>query len=196
MYLLYGAALLASSAQEIPSASPNQAEFIRLSQEIEKLAARNAWTGVERAWPLLEATQVPPTFEVLLAGAHSARALGNVDAARARLDVAKTLREEREVIEWIFDIDQHYGRALLACDPARHPAGLEPDAPPFNPSMQRAIEFARGLLADGCYFEGLLPEGSYKFVAPDGRAFTFKVVPRVQTQTVDLRTTDRRKPKH
>ena len=61
-------ALLAlASASETPddaptAVAPKSAEYMRLSQELHKLCALNAWQGVERVFLDLEATEIAPTY--------------------------------------------------------------------------------------------------------------------------------------
>src|SRR5690606_18766926 len=115
------------------------------------------------------------------AGVQAARALGNVYAARKRLAAAHALREEKQVIDWMFEIDSRYGRVTLACEPGRQRVELTAEAMPFQPDMRRAVEFAMGRVSEACAFDGLLPRGRYAF---GGHAFT---VEGVQAVTIDLR---------
>ncbi len=168
----------AASAQD---AAPDQAEYNRLTQELELLAAKSAWAGAERAFRALQATGVPASFDDLLRGAHAARALGDITSVRARLVAAKDLREEREVLDWLWALDNAFGQVWLACDPGSYIA-LEPEVVPFDPDQKRAIEFAQAEIARGCAYDGLLPQGTYRFFTQE-----LKVMPRVQTVRVDIR---------
>jgi hypothetical protein len=167
-----------------------EAEAVRLGQEIEKLAQRNAWAGVERMFDALVATGVPPTFEDYVAGAHAARASGEVGAMRERLQAAHGLREDRQIIDWLADVDAKFGRVTLACDPVLD-AALEVESMPFQPELRRAVEFASGILAETCAFDGLLPAGEYWLAWGNYRA-AFKVMPRVASVRLDLRGMDPR----
>lgn len=164
-----------------------QAEYIRLSQELEKLATRNAWPGVARTYDALIATGVPPKFEDHLIGAHGARALGDITAARQRLLLANDLREEREVIDWLWEIDSTYGQVFLACDAGK--GELKAEAMPFDPDQMHAVEFAAAKVLAGGIFEGYLPQGNYYFAD-----YQVKVQPRIQGTRIDLRTADSGKP--
>ncbi len=167
-----------------------QAEAVRLSQEIEKLAQRNAWAGVERMFKALEATGVEPSFDTWVAGAHSARASGDVSSARNRLASALTQQEDRQVVDWLSDIDVHFGRVSLACDPTLD-ASLDIEALPFHPEQRRSIEFAASVLGATCLFDGLLPGGHYSLVWGSYRA-SFEVKPQVSSVRLDLRGMDPR----
>jgi len=170
---------------------PNRGEYQRLSQELEKLSARNAWAGVERTYLALLETGVKPGFDDLLAGSHSARATGDVAAARNRLIAANAEREDRAVVDWLWDIDSHYNRVLLACDIGK--VELQPVSVPFDPNQRKAVEFAQQQIAEKGIFDGFLPQGVYIFgkqldasgVEQDRRLV---VEPRVQSIAFDIRT--------
>ncbi len=176
--------------------TPDVAEYNRISQEIEKLATRNAWAGVERLWLELASTGVEPSFDDCVSGAHSARAIGDVHASRARLDRAHRIREEREIVDWMSEIDENYGSVELLCDLGRKPAELRIEAMPFMPQHRIAIEFAQKQVVEHCDFDGLLPRGDYEFVEGGGdRVATVSVKPRVSTMKVDFRKSDRKRKK-
>jgi hypothetical protein len=160
---------------------PDVAEYRRLSQELEKLITRNAWAGVERTYLALVATGVPPSFEDHLAGAHSARAIGDVLDARNRLIAANEIREDHAVVDWLWDIDSNYNRVFLACDVGART--LEPGEMPFDPNQRRAVEFAQNELATTGIFDGYLPSGQYAF--GDSKV---TIEPRVQSVSIDVRT--------
>jgi hypothetical protein len=164
-----------------------QAEYIRLSQELEKLATRNAWPGVERTYLLLVATGVTPKFEDHLIGAHGARAIGDITSARQRLLLANELKEDREVIDWLWEIDSTYGQVFIACDVGK--GELKAEAMPFEPDQAHAVEFAALKVVEGGLFEGYLPQGKYYFAD-----YEVKVQPRVQGTRIDLRTEASTKP--
>ena len=161
----------------------DRAEYVRLSGELAKLAQRNAWTGVERTYQQLEALDgVELSYEDYLQGAHAARYQGDVAAARARLKAAQTLSaDEREVIDWLWDIDTNYGQVSLYCDPGARE--LVVGQMPFEPNRARAVQFAQAQIADTGVFEGYLPGGEFTF-----GDYEFQVMPRVKAVRVDLRT--------
>lgn len=162
-------------------AAPDRAEYVRLGRELEQLAARNAWSGVERTYHKLRQTGIAPSFEHHFAGAQAARALGDVHAARRRLDAAHALREEPQVVNWMWEIDSRYGRVTLACEPGKQRIELTAEDVPFQPDMRQAVAFATRRVAERCAFDGLLPHGRYAF---GGHAF---VVQGVQAVKIDLR---------
>jgi hypothetical protein len=176
----------ADASSDVPpeaaaAAATARAEYVRLQQELEKLSARNAWSGVERTYTALVATGLPPTFQDHLFGAHSARSMGDVTSARARLLAANALREDREVLDWLWEIDSNYGLVYLAADPGT--ANLVADVMPFEPDQSQAVLFAQQQVTDTGTFEGYLPQGKYTFCGSEVR-----VQPRVQAVRIDFRT--------
>lgn len=179
-------AIAVASTPELPD--KDAAEAIRLSHEIERLAERNAWTGVERMFVALLETGVAPGFDEWVAGAHAARSRGDLGAARTRLDMANRLKEDRQVVEWLFDVDARFGRVWLACDKALD-ATVVAASPSFQPESVAALAYAAERLERECSFDGLLPAGHYRFIW--GRhEEAFEVVPRVQSVRIDLRGMD------
>ncbi len=176
---------------ELLTPEARQAEYNRLAEEIQRLARRNAWAGVERYYAQLEATGVPIEFDELVTGAHAARALGDARHMRERLDTAKDLRESRDVIEWLAQIDADFGAVTLLCDPEwKHRPALSTEAMPFDPNLARAVQFAIKQVADSCTFEGLLPAGAYRF-----GDHAFQVKPRVESVYIDTRGEPPPRPK-
>ena len=135
------------------------AEYRRVSADLHSLAARNAWTGVERAYQAILKTNVPLSFEDEVAGAHASSALGQVTEARARLQRAHDLREDRKVIEWMWEIDSSYGQVQIQSDPD---ARMEVQVMPFNPHAVKAIQVATTEVRTKAHFDGHLPEGVYQ----------------------------------
>ena len=88
---MFPALLFAAALQLAPpalAASADQAEYTRLSQEIERLSQKGAWSGVERAFQTCLEMGLPLDHEDYVSGAHAARARGDVEAARDRLKAA------------------------------------------------------------------------------------------------------------
>lgn len=158
------------------------AEYRRLSEEIQRLASRNQWSGVSRFYAQMEATGAPMMFADLVTGAHAARADGDAKAVRTRLYAASKLQEQRDVIEWLWEVDEHYGSVYLACDPEKKKRPeLAPKALPFDPNQVKAIQFAQAKVAETCLFDGLLPGGAYTF-----GDYTFEVKPKIESVRIDM----------
>jgi len=169
-------------------ATKARAEYVRLSQELEKLAMRNAWTGVERTFVAIEATGVPPSFDDFVTGANSARALGDVRSARSRLMAANALKEDRGVLDSLWEIDSKFGAVSLAADLGA--VEFRAEVLPFEPAQAKSVEFAKQQIDETGVFEGFLPEGVYWFGDTE-----VKVQPRVSAILIDVRTDDGHKPK-
>ena len=182
--------LLLFSLWAAPAAADevNLAEYTRLQQELEKLASRNAWAGVERTYTAMLATGATLGHNDHVAGAHSARAMGNITAARERLMRANEITEDREILDWLWEIDSNYGRVFLAADKGSKNAVLSCTAMPFNPDQRRAVEFAQQLVTETGVFDGYLPQGAYQFGNPNKTPYSVQVVPRVQSVRIDTRT--------
>jgi len=135
------------------------AESVRLSQELQSLAARNHWDGVERTYQQAVDLGAKLTFEDHMLGVQAAYSRGDIAAARDRLFAANTVRAgEPEVIEGLWEIDTTYARVRLFADPGTR---LDPAEMPFNQHHVRAIGAARAALEHTGSFDGYLPEGDY-----------------------------------
>lgn len=162
------AALLAFSPLAAPMAHAGdveKAEHIRISEEMRKLAQRNAWTAVEAQYQKLEALESKGevlSFAENKLGAESARAIGNITGCRNRLAKAAKIDGKPEIIEWLADIDKNYGPVKITFD--LDYAGervLNPAVPPFAPDQRAAIGWVATFITEGNNFEGILPAGEY-----------------------------------
>jgi hypothetical protein len=163
------------------------AEHQRLSGELEQLARRQVWTGLEDKFRQLEALGVQLSFEDLVHGAWSARALGDVQSTYQRLQAAVALQQDDELLGWLRSIDAEYGQVVLCTSPLRG-VELEAQALPFAPDRRAAVEHASVVLAREGYFAGRLPTGSYQLSGTP-----FEVEPGVSLRIeVSTRRRDRR----
>ncbi|MFH1466416.1 MAG: hypothetical protein ABIO70_18680 [Pseudomonadota bacterium] len=141
------------------------AEHIRLTEEMRRLSKRNAWKGVETAYVELEALQkrgVELSYEDHWLGAQAARALGDINGVYMRLKAAAKVDGSQEVIEWLSDLDAHYGQVDLSSK-RKEAVALSAAAMPFAPDQRAAIEAAVAAVGAGQAYKGLLPAGSYTF---------------------------------
>jgi hypothetical protein len=145
------------------------AEQLRLTEEQEKLAARNAWTGVERAFEALGATKCELAYDNLFLGAESARYLGKVYEQNERLKLALAVAPEMTedgsdprpgITSSIEAIEGSYSRVEIKGDPRRRPV-LSRAEMPFAPDQRKAIEWAITVVAETGSFKGMLPFGDY-----------------------------------
>ena len=174
---------LAGTPEDDQAAAHTQAEYVRMSTLIQDLAERNAWAGVERNYRELRSFGVPLSFEDHLAGAYSARALGDATSLRQRLKFARALNPDNDEIEgWIVEIKRNYGEVHLQCDPSK--GHLKRKGMPFDPNQVAAIQFAQQQVESRGTFEGLMPAGEYTF-----HSFDFTVQPGMQSASIDARTT-------
>ncbi len=141
-----------------------RAEHIRLTEEMRKLAQRNAWTAVEAQYIKLEALEAKGevlTYNENKLGAESARAIGNITGCRNRLAKAAKLDGKSEIIDWMTEIDASYGPVKVVFDPDfSGERTLIPTVPPFAPDQRAAIGWVATYLAEND-FEGILPAGEY-----------------------------------
>lgn len=147
-----------------------------MSDELERLSTRKAWAGVDRVYRKLEALGVEPTLEDYMHGAYAARELGDVLALRERLKSAARVHQSKEVVDWLWKLDNTYGRVELVSVPERSTV-LEAAAMPFDPDQRKAVEGAISSAADNGVFVGMLPEGQYSFGGQE-----FKVEPGISVR--------------
>ncbi len=165
--MLFALVFLAFGAPT-PPADRSQAEHLRLSGELDQLSQRQFWSGVNRKFAELEKLGVDLTYDDLLHGAHSARALGDMSAAYSRLKRAARLDGTKEVMDWLYAIDMHYGSVELLRNPKKGDV-LSAAEMPFDPDQRAAVELAVATVADTGSYMGMLPRGSYTFA---GQEFT------------------------
>lgn len=155
------------------------AEKLRLTGEMNKLASKNAWAGVERSYNALLELRVDLDFDAHYMGAQAARFLGKTWEVYERLDRARELDPTEEIVTSLAAIDAAYGRVHLAGDARRRPT-LERAAMPFVPDERKAIEWAQTVVSETGSFDGMLPAGTYTIPG----CFEFTVEPGPDWQDV------------
>jgi hypothetical protein len=163
-----------------------EAEHDRVADEMERLAERKIWPGVERKFVELEELDAPMRLGDLLIGAYAARELGDVAAAYTRLKSAAKIKGTKVIVDWLWDIDNNYGHVDLVAVPARS-AELTAVTMPFDPNQRRAVDSAIKLSKQDGAFRGLLPAGAYsfagqKFEVVPGISVKIEVSPRMRRQ--------------
>jgi hypothetical protein len=138
-----------------------EAEKLRLIEEMNRLAAKNAWAGVERSYMALLDLNIDLPFDVHYMGAQSARYLGKTWEVYQRLESAKALKAQEDVVTGLQAIDEAYGRVRIKGDPRRK-AALVREAMPFAPDERKSIEWAQTVVVETGSFEGMLPFGPYQ----------------------------------
>lgn len=141
------------------------AEHTRVSEEMRKLAQRNAWAAVESQFQKLVALQssgeVLSVMELSL-GIQAAQNLGDITAARARLAQAIKIQPTPEFQGAMNEIDANYGHVKLAYD-KRYGSDrtIVAAVPPFAPDQRAAIAIANNIVLGEHDYDGLLPAGDY-----------------------------------
>ena len=161
-----------------------QAEAQRLSDDMEKLAKRQVWSGVEKKYKELVATGADVALEDHLYGAYAARELGDVEAAYVRLQAAAHKGGSKEIVDWLWDIDHNYGTVSLSMVPPRS-CELAVAEMPLDPNQRKAVEAAMRATHSDCKYEGMLPRGDYQFAgmafkAEPGFSVKVEVNPKVR----------------
>ncbi len=137
-------------------------EVRRLAQSMDKLAQKNAWDGVERAYEQIEGLGGTSNRATVSLGAEAARNRGDVSAHLARLKTAQDLSGEPDTASAIASVRGEFGSLAIVCRASDCPA-VVPVVEPFRPDLKNAIAFANAGLTDKGKFEGYLPVGSYAF---------------------------------
>ena len=162
------------------------AEVARLAEEIDSLAQRQVWKGVERKFKEMEAIGAPIPEDAYLNGAYAARELGDMQATFDRLRSAMEIKPTKEIEDWVQAIDQHYGHVTLVTVPSRG-SEFAPAEMPFDPTQRKCVEAAMEKVSETGKFDGLLPEGDYEFTGQTfrveaGITIHIEVSPRMRRQ--------------
>jgi len=146
-------------------ATAAEAEHIRLSEEMRKLATRNAWRGVEASYQKmleLEKKGVTLSAEDHLLGVQAARQLGSVYDVYLRLQAANTVAPSPDLQGQIANIEANYGLVKLDVDDKfKGEFPFKPERMPMDPFKRTAIETAQKQVAEQRKFIGMLPHGRY-----------------------------------
>ncbi|MEZ4240118.1 MAG: hypothetical protein R3F59_29000 [Myxococcota bacterium] len=166
--LLAALSLAAALAPSVALAC-DTGEKLRLSDEQKKLAARNAWAGVERQYELLQDTKCELSYDNFFLGAESARMLGKVyeqyERLRQALEVAPATDDNGNdpkpgLVDSLSGIESNYARVEIRGDARRRPVLSRPEMP-FAPDQRKAVEWAQTYVAETGSFKGMLPFGKY-----------------------------------
>ena len=135
------------------------AESERLLHELDRLAQKGAWSGVERVFRKLRDAGGDLPASAWRTGGDAARQRGNATEAQRRYVKAERLEPE-STNEALVQYRTAYGvlevrRVEATC------ITLTPADNPFDPSKQAAITWAQDRLAEDGAFRGLVPIGTY-----------------------------------
>ncbi|MEZ4318976.1 MAG: hypothetical protein R3F61_15790 [Myxococcota bacterium] len=164
------------------------AELYRLEQEMDRLAKRTHWVGVERTYAQMLELQTPLTTHTHYTAALAAEARGDMRESWIRLE--RALREEsavkmvepdtgfsiKKTLPLKVDTDSEsgqsaraayeqlrtrYGRVGITVHKTRLPALVRVGEKPFSKTEREAIERGQKSLSVSFHYEGLLPVGRY-----------------------------------
>jgi len=143
----------------------DEAEHVRLTEDMKRLSRRSAWRGVDEAYVKLldlEARGVVLNYDDHLMGADAATALGDISAAYDRLERSTKFRTTDEVAQRIAAIEAAFGTVNITVEPKFVGAfALSSAEMPFAADQRNAITQAQGALTESRAYRGLLPYGEY-----------------------------------
>lgn len=163
-----------------------QAEKYRLTEEMKRLAQRNAWPGVETKYEELVGLGVDIDFDTHRLGAESAKYLGKTYEVYQRLERAVKVQDDAEIRSEMEQLDAKYGRVKIIGS-ERWEVTLRRPAMPFAPDERKSVEYAIMVATESGGFTGMLPLGDYIIGEEGGKnelPFTVAAGPDFQEITV------------
>lgn len=152
---------VAASDAPAPQQAAAKARYDQLEAEMEKMAARNVWNGVEEAWLEMQGLGVEIPVDVRLLAADAARNRGDAWGAYQRLaDVLRMAPETEGVTGQMRVFREEWGRVTVRRVEATAIA-LEAPVQPLMPEGRQAVAFAAKQLSKTGGFDGMLPVGDY-----------------------------------
>jgi len=157
--------LLLSITSTHATRTEETAEAHRLTVEMNKLAQRDAWAGVERAYQkrmALERVEVPVDTHLL--GAAAARQRGDIVETWRRLHRALEVDPLHEdAMYQLGRIEAFYGEVTLKVTRRKaNDAALLGIDLGFSPEYRQVFEYAQQALDTDRHYHGLLPLGRYQ----------------------------------
>jgi hypothetical protein len=137
------------------------AELLRLMEDMGSMAEQSHWSGVERTYErmlALEDVNVP--YDAHYAAAQAARNSGNMSLVLVRLERAASIKRPPGLSGWLEEIEGDYGRVEVNCTGRRHPE-LKPATKQMHPDKRRQVALAKAAIDENCAYKGLLPAGFY-----------------------------------
>lgn len=135
-------------------------EARRLMENMDSLAEKNAWTGVDRNYGLLMELGEDVPFKYHMLGAEAASTQGMTYERYVRLQAAIAVQADAEVQSSVDAIVAQYCLIDLKGKERLHPK-LVVQSMPFAPDQRRSIEYAQTFLEGAGSFKGMLPIGTY-----------------------------------
>ena len=155
--------VMMSSIVYAATAEEEQAEVVRLYEDMQKFEKRGNWDAVERKYlEILKYKKARPKHETHVLAARASDSTGDAGKTRIRLERALEVEEIEETRAWLDSINANFVRVeiTVSSDYETIPE-LTPTAMPFFPDQQLAIAFADKKLQTTGRFKGMLPLGEY-----------------------------------
>jgi hypothetical protein len=158
----------------------NEAERYRLQSEMDRLARRNVWKGVERTYTELLALEIALSTGDHLLGAQASQSRGEMLQAMERFAAAVKAGQPAEsaegsdnaplaeAVRTLEFFTSRYGRVDIVVDKGRIAMLVRTDGMPFSAQERESIVYARDHVVKDKIFRGLLPIGNYMI---DGEKF-------------------------
>lgn len=155
--------VMMSSVVYAASAEEEQAEVVRIYEDMQKFEKRGNWDAVERKYlEMIKFKKARPKHGMHVLGAQASNAKGDIGKTRIRLERALDVEEIEETRAWLESINLTYLRVeITVSSEYETPPDLTPTAMPFFPDQQAAIAFADKQLKTTGRFKGMLPLGEY-----------------------------------
>lgn len=164
-----GAAVALASPLRVLAGS-KEAERYRLQTEMERLAARNQWKGVERTYMSLLDIGVPLRTSDHFLASQAAQARGDMLEALLRLERAVNAEHEGSALDpnspfaeaqrTLKQMQERYGKVRVEVLAPKIPVLVRREMP-FSAQERESIVYARTEIAASRSFKGLMPIGSY-----------------------------------
>ena len=155
--------LLSSFAVHAAATSEADAERVRLSEDMARMAKRGNWRAVDKKYRQIAALRkVDIPFEDHMMGAQASFNLGDIASTRQRIVLALDVQENEEALQWLEGIDAAFVSIDISIDNSYDgDRELKMTELPFMPEEQDAYNRAKRMLADKGQFAGMLPVGEY-----------------------------------
>ena len=143
-----------------------QAEYKRLSQEMNRHVSRQRWGKASRVFGEITALEVDISYEDWFVAAEVHQEIGSIALTRDCLREAYQLRSTTQVEDWRKLIEDQYGDVVLEVK-SNDDFDFSPKFEMSDPVKRNAVAYAKSQLEEERSFSGMLPIGVYNFVGED-----------------------------
>lgn len=142
--------------------SKNNAEFVRLTEEMSLHLSKNLYSAADGDFvSAMKLHGITVPGNVFFMGAQAAAPLGHVDETLKRLEKAKKAGHPASDIDgWLAVIKTEYGMVDVKKRKTEE-RELTAGSTPFDPAKRAAVEFAQKAILETGKFAGRLPLGEY-----------------------------------